>query len=344
MQEGLSSPCDATPVKPPPAAASKRDRAERSPALMELPPNLLMPRAVLHTPGSSAHKSIRRRLRSPAMMSSPFKSSKTGGTPQAKTTASGRKAMSMCAPDEPATISCGGLAAGISSLFVSPAPGARQGDEQSRPPLPLSPGDECSSGGTGEPSPWRVYGTTSASAFIAQPSPPSSSAAPGFEQSPLGITVIKEEERSDEEASDVDASDEETERLSGSFRNYRLDTRPSLAEEEEQEEEEDEEDNDEALVEGSQVDVVGSSAELTTGEDSVGAVWDGNDAAVDDKDDDEEEEEEEEEEEQQQQQAKSDHFPTQHGGKVELRKPKPPARQGWDVAWSKTSQDWYTNV
>ena len=281
-------------------AANSLDSPAQLGAKMALAPK------ILSTPGSGRHDSIRRRLRSPAMMSSPFKSSKQwpSNTPLKSSRKPGKLEKAPFVPFGCAAED--GLLDGISTLFVSPVqamgPGMDHADLGSPVPLPLpqdSPSQDSPASGqfyydTAQMSPCTPCIAPPCDSELEEQSFMVPSAVATAVDSPLGTplqlpaTVIEADESGYEEqdSSLIDASYAED---SGIVDASYADEGESYRDEEGETDEEQGEEEE-----------AGASGE--EGEEAGESIFDEGPREV-------------------------------RGGKV-----KPPTREGWDVAFSESSQ------
>ncbi len=352
-----------------PAAAPLAERSPNGGAQPELAPALWRanlrptgllvqtPGGTLQTPGGGRNPN-RRRLRSPAMMSSPFKSSITfGGTPLK----SARKPVSVRKPSrtpskspaqESAAKSPSNITYGISSLFVDGT--SAHGSPAPPPPPPGPPPGLATPGAFGQEtheesnpvcqqSPWRVYDAQSEGALkwndvrrSGDASRASLSGSPAVGSSP---SICKIEEDAPLTEPDADLEVRADIALNPSNASFRRSVRESSddSDEAEEPEEGDEANGDEAKPEefGPRVseqmakqqaqdeidltlDESMSSMDQSTVLDSSAL------SLVDLKEADAEQTD-----------------IVQASPVVPGRKPKPAERPGWEVAWSKSQSDWY---
>ncbi len=346
-----------------PAAAPLAERSPNGGAKPELAPALWRanlrptgllvqtPGGTLQTPGGGRNPN-RRRLRSPAMMSSPFKSSVTfGGTPLK----SARKPMSARKPSrtpskspmqESAAKSPSNITYGISSLFVD-------GTSAHSSPAPPPPGPPPGLGTPGalgqetheEPnpvcqqSPWRVYDAQSTAALkwndvrrSGDASRPSLSGSPGASGSP---TICKIEENAPLTEPDAGLEIRADISLNPSNASFRRSVRES--EDDAEEEEEDEEEANESepeefgpriseqMAEEQAQDEVDLTLDESMSSMDQSSVLDSSGLSLVDLKEAEAEETN----------------IVEASPVVPGRKPKPAERPGWEVAWSKSQSDWY---
>ena len=331
-----------TPVKSPSESGARSPRVQPTPSptdhkrerspLGALGPNTLAPGlaqasaqgvdmvetpgGTLQTPGGGRNP-IRRRLRSPAMMSSPFKSSvQFGGTPLK----SARKPLRSQATPLKSPMEESVLAEAVSSMFVSPGGSSARGSPMLLPSKAFaSPASAAKSspGVVGTKSPWGVYNAQSPGSLrwadVRRPSVESVAACDSpYLGSPFP-TVIEEEtnpagaECSDDGESDCDEADASLLRAMAEAEDSFVGPRQSTVMQQADQEPEEEE------VGTSQMDSSAGAAE-TSGLELV--------------DLDEAEDKETE--------LSAVAEPEAHPD----RKPKPAERPGWEVVWSKSQEEW----
>ena len=312
---------DATPVKPVAAVSGKRGR---SPAVLsEIPANGAEFRQVLTTPSSVSHVSIRRRLRSPAMMSSPFKSSRSGGTPNRMGKVSVTPA---CISDD--------IATGLSSLFVSSS--TTQTDESTPISKRCSLPKELQQGVDPSPLAQQCLSDVKTASPLKDQEDVHSVHSASFRKSPLSIGVIQEREEGE-------LSDGEEEKLTRIAQNQGTrhatsDTSWTRDDEEDEPEwqavleaikigEDDYDDSDTANNDCDYPTISQGQQHINTASCEQISCTGGSESDNSDESEDET--------------GKDDVGSLSMAcNKLTLRKPKPPSRPGWDVAWSKTSQEW----
>jgi serine/threonine protein kinase len=331
---------------------------ELAPALWRAnlrPTGLLVqtPGGTLQTPGGGRNPT-RRRLRSPAMMSSPFKSSVTfGGTPLK----SGRKPVSARKPSRtpskspmqdtvmksPSTITYG-----ISSLFVSPGGSSAHGSPAPPPPgpppglgTPIAADQETYAelNPACQASPWRQYDSQSPGALkwndvrrpsqsldTSRSSPYSAAGSPAIckieEDEPL-VDFVEPPTGNPEEAS-LDASDSSLIRSMAEAENDPVEEAepvtfgPRISEQMAAEQQNEDSDGDDSALDESLASMLDQSSML----DSSGL------DLVDLKEADEDK-------------TSIAAAAAAASPVVPGRKPKPAERPGWEVAWSNSQSDWY---
>ena len=359
------------------AGLNKRDRspamplAERAPN-EELAPELWRarlrptgllvqtPGGTLQTPGGGRNP-MRRRMRSPAMMSSPFKSSVTfGGTPlkSARKPVSARKpnkTPSKSPMQDSVAKSPSNITYGISSLFVSPSGTSAHGSPAPPPPPPGPPPGLTTPSALGQEtyeetnpacqqSPWRLYDAKAQDALkwndVRRSGDSSRSSVAG---SPAGFgssPICKIEE--DEPLTELPAADDHEVRAEISLNASNSSSIRAAREAEAEETEEDEEtDEDEETEEAEEEEAVAfgpriseqmaeeqaQNSDVSLSSMDQSSVLDSSSLSlVDLKEADG---------------AATDLTITQASPVVPGRKPKPAERPGWEVAWSNSQSDWY---